>query len=201
MSTVFNLYLTAAKRELYLRLLRKTGELDGKIQYDPEKRQFSYRDAGKPIMYFPEEFEFVSNPEEVCAKLSEYLEKVRAFASSSRGEKIEVEDVSIERIGHLRSAICGNVVGVIAKLQECFPGYVVMEALNSKLTNSHFLQNHAYLANMINEKLYSRFQIKNEVPPILKKFRSDIGGKEPIQHGKVIYVNQDGTSNQCPVCG
>jgi hypothetical protein len=41
-------------------------------------------------------------------------------------------------------------------------------------------------------------QFSKQVPPILKKFRSDI--IDGLQHGKALYVSESETSSQCPNC-
>ncbi len=46
-----------------------------------------------------------------------------------------------------------------------------------------------------------------DVPPILKKYRSELEKYRPelskdilIQHGKVLYINENLTSKACPSC-
>ena len=58
---------------------------------------------------------------------------------------------------------------------------------------------HSFLWNLINDKLYSKLNINASVPPILKKFRSELKNSY-YQYGQVIYVNEDSTSSACPVC-
>ncbi|MDD4530992.1 MAG: hypothetical protein PHO80_05600, partial [Candidatus Gracilibacteria bacterium] len=117
-------------------------------------------------------------------------------------KKDDLEDISINKINHLRDAVCANIVGVIIKLQEkdYFPGYIIFESLKISTSNSDLEKQNTFLGNLINEKIYNKLQLFNEVPPILKQFRNDIDEKNIIQHGKVVYVNKDFTSSACPVC-
>ncbi|RKW24821.1 hypothetical protein D8B46_00660, partial [Candidatus Gracilibacteria bacterium] len=45
-----------------------------------------------------------------------------------------------------------------------------------------------------------KLMLSLDVPPILKKYRSEIKDKEYLQHGKVFYVNKESTSSACPSC-
>lgn len=53
---------------------------------------------------------------------------------------------------------------------------------------------------MVNDKIYQKLMLSLDVPPILKKYRSEIKDKEYLQHGKVFYVNKESTSSACPSC-
>lgn len=206
-NTVLKLALTAAKREIYLQMLEKANRLEKGVEYSEERKEFLIADShGKNgathLFYMTEEFGTVTNADSIRTELNTYAETVRRFAANPKDG--EMEDISIEKISHLRSSLCANMVGVILKLQETHPGYVAMEALDSNTLQSHFLKNHGHLANIVNEKLYNRFQMTHDVPPILKRFRSDVfvnGSQKWLQHGKVVYINRDNTSNACPVCG
>jgi len=68
--------------------------------------------------------------------------------------------------------VCANILGVILRLQDEFKGWIAFEALKNDALKQR--RNQAYPADMINEKLYSKLQLLNQVPPILKKFRSDM---------------------------
>jgi hypothetical protein len=42
--------------------------------------------------------------------------------------------------------------------------------------------------------------ISLDVPPILKKYRSELIKDTLTQHGKVFYINENLTSKACPSC-
>ena len=86
------------------------------------------------------------------------------------------------------------------KLQESFPWYIAWEAITIKSNEEDLRKNHSFLWNMVNDKIYQKLMLSLDVPPILKKYRSEIKDKEYLQHGKVFYVNKESTSSACPSC-
>ncbi len=123
--------------------------------------------------------------------LNEYIKDVR--------DKNSNMDVTITKINNLKNAICANIVWVIMELQKYYPWFIVWENIwNDWVLDQEENKWNVVIWNLINEKIYNKLELSNEVPPILKKFRSEI--KENIQHWKVIYINKDNTSSDCPKC-
>lgn len=195
-ATVRNLYLTDAKRVLYEKKLQWE-MLHETIGFDDETESIYYEHekSGEVKRYtfdnLKKVYHLISN-EVLRQELADYLDGVYE------------SDVSIQRINNLRNAVCANMVWVIMKLQEYFPWYVVREWLPSGDTQhkQRIKNTYTYLGNLINEKVYNKLQLTIDVPPILKKFRSEVNVKkdECVQHGRVLYVHEK-TSSICPVCG
>ncbi|MDO4874286.1 MAG: hypothetical protein Q4A35_03755, partial [Candidatus Gracilibacteria bacterium] len=188
----------AAKRKLYLAIT------EGKIRGDTVV--FGYENGNKYIGYkyenrgeiyknpvfFLESFTDIISEREFEIEFNEYIKLVKNHNSK--------EDVSISGINKKRSSISGNIVGIMMKLQESFPGYIAWEAITIKSNEEDLRKNHSFLGNMVNDKIYQKLMLSLDVPPILKKYRSEIKDKEYLQHGKVFYVNKESTSSACPSC-
>ena len=193
-ATLKNLYLTDVKRKLYEK--KSTGEMTSEtIWYDQIENVFYYEYINREnVERFPFEslktIDYLITKEEIEKELKDFLEDVAK------------DNISIQRINNLRNAICANIVWVIMKIQESYPGYIVREWLGDDTQHKQKKTN-TYLWNLINEKIYNKLFLSIDVPPILKKFRSETNIttlEQVIQHGKVMYVNKDNTSSKCPLC-
>lgn len=188
----------AAKRKLYLAIT------EWKIRWDTVV--FGYENGNKYIWYkyenrweiyknpvfFLESFTDIISEREFEIEFNEYIKLVKNHNSK--------EDVSISWINKKRSSISWNIVWIMMKLQESFPWYIAWEAITIKSNEEDLRKNHSFLWNMVNDKIYQKLMLSLDVPPILKKYRSEIKDKEYLQHGKVFYVNKESTSSACPSC-
>ena len=188
----------AAKRKLYLAIT------EWKIRWDTVV--FGYENGNKYIWYkyenrwkidenpvfFLESFTDIVSEREFEIEFNEYIKLVKNHNSK--------EDVSISWINKKRVAISWNIVWIMMKLQEFFPWYIAWEAITIKTNEEDSKNNHSFLWNMVNDKIYQKLMLSLDVPPILKKYRSEIKDKEYLQHGKIFYVNKESTSSACPNC-
>lgn len=192
-NTIKKLYEINAKRFIYI-LIQEQWSKDEKIIFDEKEQIFRYN--WKWIYYYNENVKDFTIKEEIEKKLNDYISQIKKFDP----KKDELEDISINKINHLKNAVCANMVWVVMKLQEYFKWYIVYETMNNDDTLNKLKKQNTYLWNLINEKIYNKLQFLNEVPPILKQFRSDLDEKNIIQHWKVIYVHEKNTSVACPCC-
>jgi len=154
------------------------------------------------LPFFTAEHEKTISTEEFRLELQNYLDKLR------KGEK-EDEEISIEKINHLRDSLTSNMVGIIAHLFEQFPGIINLENLHKEREiESHFSSNNENLARRLEWSLYKKFQKLGLVPPQLKQtvmLRRDDkkkeGNKDGLnQFGIIHFIETKGTSARCPVC-
>jgi|GEM_PF-4621179 hypothetical protein len=48
-------------------------------------------------------------------------------------------------INKIKNALCANIIGIIMKLQEKFPGYVCFESLSNDNNNRDMEKEHSFL--------------------------------------------------------
>lgn len=197
--TTVSLYTATAKRFIYDAFYKWWIKNNAILFNESEKYfYFEYENRGnteeKIILYWKEEFD--------------YLPCKEGYTSFNEGIKSELENyikdikddkaISIQGINNYKNAISANIVWIIAELQKYFNGYICYEALDKWQIDAKWFN--TFIGNVVNEKIYNKFQLSKEVPPILKKFRTDVGEKWILQHGKVIYIHEKNTSSACPVC-
>lgn len=191
-NTIKKLYEINAKRFIYM-LIYEQWSTDNEVVYDENNKVFRFN--RKWIYYYNDNVNNYVSVEAIQNDLNSYIKQLRNV-----NENKDLEDISINRINHLRSAVCANMVWVIMLLQSKYEWYIVNESIGVTTINSDIEKQNTFLWNIINEKLYNKMQQLNQVPPILKKFRIDIEDRKYYQHWKVLYVNKDYTSSACPVC-
>jgi hypothetical protein len=197
-STTLNLYKTTAKRSLH-NAVTTWKMISKQVLYDNEENVFYYEYENRGILnkeknlYWKDEFnflphkdEFNSLKEEIEFELNEYIKDINSE-----------EDISMQKINNYKNAVSANIVWIITELQKYFEGYICYETLNEQTVKKEF---DTFIGNVINEKIYNKLQLNLEVPPILKKFRTEVWNKDIIQHWKILYVNEKNTSSACPVC-
>ena len=208
--TNLNLHKLSAKRKLYIAITEwKT--IIKNIWFDEKEQEnwaffYEYINKGKtekePVFYINEEFLTIVSLDELKNELNEYIKYIKNEPNEYKkymwNNALDT-DISMLAINKIKNALCANIIGIIMKLQEKFPGYVCFESLSNNNNNRDMEKEHSFLWNLINDKLYSKLNINASVPPILKKFRSELKNSY-YQYGQVIYVNEDSTSSACPVC-
>ncbi len=208
--TTLNLYKVTAKRFLNDAITKWNIESD-RILYNESDKIYYYEYLNrwnkytKVILYWKDEFDFLpykeekfnSLKEEVEDELNQYIKDIKLFLQNSKKYNNN-ENISIQKINNYKNAISANIVWIIMKLQEYFNWYICYESLDEWQILKKWLS--TFIWNVVNEKIYNRLELNLEVPPILKKFRTDIWWKQIIQHGKVIYVDENNTSKACPRC-
>ena len=197
--TTVNLYKVTAKRFLNDATFR--GKIkNNTVLFDDENKcfYFEYENRWKlqkqNIFYWKDDFNYLPC-DDTSQNLKEEVEnQLNMYLTSISNE----EDISMQRVNNYKNAISANIVGIITELQKYFNGYICYETLDTGQIKEKWFD--TFIWNTLNEKIYNKLQLSLEVPPILKKFRTDIWAKETIQHWKIIYVNEKNTSSACPVC-
>ena len=197
--TTVNLYKVTAKRFLNDATFR--GKIkNNTVLFDDENKSFyfEYENRWKlqkqNIFYWKDDFDYLPC-DDIFQNLKEEVEnELNMYLTSISNE----EDISMQRVNNYKNAISANIVGIITELQKHFNGYICYETLDAGQIEQKWLN--TFIWNTLNEKIYNKLQLSLEVPPILKKFRTDIWTKEIIQHWKIIYVNEKNTSSACPIC-
>ncbi len=210
--TTLSLYRVTAKRFLNDAITRWEF-LWEKVLFDERKKSFYYEYLNRwiknteNIFYMKDEFAFLSFDEkkynsikeEIESDLNEYIKNIKLFLKDSKKyNNLSNENISIQKINNYKNAISANIVWIIIELQKYFGWYICYETLDEWQILKKWLN--TFIGNVVNEKIYNRLQLNLEVPPILKKFRTDIWIKWYIQHWKVIYIYEKNTSSACPIC-
>lgn len=197
--TTINLYKVTAKRFLNDATFR--GKIkNNTVLFDDENKcfYFEYENRWKlqkqNIFYWKDDFDYLPCDDTFQNLKEEVGNELNVYLTSISNE----EDISMQRVNNYKNAISANIVGIITELQKYFNGYICYETLDAGQIEKKWFD--TFIWNTLNEKIYNKLQLSLEVPPILKKFRTDIWAKETIQHWKIIYVNEKNTSSACPVC-
>lgn len=197
--TTVNLYKVTAKRFLNDAAFR--GKIkNNTVLFDDENKSFyfEYENRWKlqkqNIFYWKDDFDYLPC-DDIFQNLKEEVQnELNMYLTSISNE----EDISMQRVNNYKNAISANIVWIITELQKHFNGYICYETLDAGQIEKKWFN--TFIWNTLNEKIYNKLQLSLEVPPILKKFRTDIWAKETIQHWKIIYVNEKNTSSACPAC-
>ena len=197
--TTVNLYKVTAKRFLNDAAFR--GKIkNNTVLFDDENKSFyfEYENRWKlqkqNIFYWKDDFDYLPC-DDIFQNLKEEVQnELNMYLTSISNE----EDISMQRVNNYKNAISANIVWIITELQKHFNGYICYETLDAGQIEKKWFN--TFIWNTLNEKIYNKLQLSLEVPPILKKFRTDIWAKETIQHWKIIYVNEKDTSSACPAC-
>ena len=197
--TTVNLYKVTAKRFLNDATFR--GKIkNNTVLFDDENKSFyfEYENRWKlqkqNIFYWKDDFDYLPCDDTFQNLKEEVGHELNVYLTSISNE----EDISMQRVNNYKNAISANIVGIITELQKHFNGYICYETLDAGQIEQKWFD--TFIWNTLNEKIYNKLQLSLEVPPILKKFRTDIWAKETIQHWKIIYVNEKNTSSACPAC-
>jgi hypothetical protein len=203
--TYIELKKASGKRQLF----EKFAKIDcsARIEFDEVEKRFQIkskptekeREPYQFLPYYQPRQEKIVPRAEIQKDFQEYLNKLCS------GERTE-EDISIEKINHLRDAITSNMVGIIAFLFEQFPGIINLENLHSRDDiERHFRKSNEDISRRLEWSLYKKFQKFGLVPPRLRQtvFLRENELKEGNrlnQFGIIHFIPTEGTSARCPYC-
>lgn len=201
-STYLQIKKTAAMRHITDGLARHRFTI-AQIQED-EKGDILYLEKnrkGEPIglYYFDNRFDNLVDRANLKIELQEHFDKIRE--GNSQGDIY-----TIEKINHLRNAICANAVGIIAHLLQKYPGLIALEDLGIGNKSDRFREYYGNVGSRIEIALTNKLQTLGLVPPNCKMALSLQSGKgedrkrEINQLGIVKYINTEGSSGACPNC-
>jgi len=191
----------SGKRQLF----EKFSKIDpsAQIEFDETGSRFQIksctgeRDAYQFLPYYGAEQEKIFSRENIKKEFQDYLDKLRE-------NKDNEEDVSIEKINHLRDAITANMVGIIAFLFKQYPGIINLENLSKDQIDHHFKGSGEDITCRLEWSLYKKFQKFGLVPPKLRQtvlLRKSEENKDGLkQFGIINFVSAEGTSARCPHC-
>jgi hypothetical protein len=145
------------------------------------------------LYFYDKRFEDILPLDAVKKELQDYYDALKTHGV--------VEMISIDKINHLRDALCANAVGILNHLQKQYFGLIVFENLDIDNKNQRISEFSENLASRIEWKILQKFQTLSLIPPHIKKAMELQGGKEIDQLGLVVYIKTSGTSSNCPHCG
>ena len=163
-----------------------------------------------PIYFYSSQFEGLEvkegkfyTKESVLKNLSIYLQQLfKSRNSSSKSfESSNKHTSSINKLNHLRDAVVANMIGVLFHLQKFYRGFIILEDLSESMIGKHFEQHEFNIERKLETALFQKLETIGFVPPHLKdviNFRET--NKEVKQFGAIFFVNETGTSQNCPFC-
>lgn len=196
-ATYLALKIVSAKRKIYEGVTRGEFTSD-RIGFNADKKSFflKYKNKGETkdidLYFWDLDFSAIVTQDQIKHELQTYHDEVKS--------KKNYELVTIEKVNHLRDAICANAVGIMHHLYAKFPGIFIFEDIKNAQKEKHSTQFAGNLASRIEQKILQKFQTAGLVPPALKQIMSRQSKNEISQLGCVLYVKTEGTSSECPHC-
>lgn len=175
-----------------------------KVEFNEKESRFTIRlkqgshNDYQWLCFYHSQQDLIYPKEKMIKELQGYLENIRS--------ENNYEEITLERINHLRDAVASNMVGIIAFLFEKYKGIINLENLHSKNEiERHFRKNNENISRRLEWSLYKKFQKYGLVPPHLRQtvfLREKQEQKNPIrQFGIIHFIPKEGTSTNCPYCG
>ncbi len=126
-------------------------------------------------------------------------------------QDIEKGNLSIEeldlKLNQAKSSIVANAIGIIDFLYKQYKkrfsgeGIIVKEGFGKDMVDSKRNDFSANIYRMLERKLYQKFQNYGLVPPVKNVLAFREEDKAFVQFGNICFINYEGTSQRCPVCG
>jgi len=195
--TYLNLKIVSAKRKIY-EIISKSQHKSESLDFD-DYNTMIYIDwikgKNKHIYKHNSKYESILSFDFVKDELKKYIIKVKVDLNDN-------EEVSIQKVNHLREALCANMVWIIDFLQKIYPGMIYFEEKNEDDRINHFNISNSSLGSKIELKLLQKFASKNFVTPVYKQILTIKDNKKyNIKQLWIIwYVDEKNTSDSCPIC-
>lgn len=196
-ATYLALKMASARRKIYEGATREKYISDN-ICFNSDRQSYflNYENRGKSededLYFWDSRFALIVSRDEINRELQAYYDQVK--------NKQNYQLVTIEKINHLRDAICANAVGILHHLYSKYTGMFVFEDLRTAQKERHLVHFSGNLASRIEQKVLQKFQSDGLVPPALKRILNMQSAHEIAQLGCILYVSTDGTSSACPIC-
>lgn len=147
------------------------------------------------VFKFREDFEQRFTREEIKEEIDSY---------NKRKISNEVLDLNLNKA---KSSIVANVIGIVDFLYKDYKnrfggeGIVVKEGFGISKVEGDRMKFSGNIYRMLERKLYQKFQNYGLVPPV--KNITEFRGKDNafVEFGNICFINYEGTSQRCPVCG
>jgi len=166
-------------------------EREGTLCLEEEKRGIT---TLVELYHFDSRFDNLVDRANLKTELQEHFDKIRE-------ENSQGDIYTIEKINHLRDAICANAVGIIVHLLQKYPGLITLEDLDIEHKSREFSKYYGDVGSRIEIAFINKLQTLGLVPPSCKMVIGMQSKKEINQLGIIHYVKTDGTSGDCPHCG
>ncbi len=154
---------------------------------------------GRAVYVFDSKYNNIVDKQLVLGELNKYLtDSIEAKVNGQvLGELLEMK-----KINNLVKSISGNIVGVLNKIYDKYPGFIVFEKSPNKSPEKF------NLSSIIERSVYRSMEKKKYVPASTKQLINYIDsyklkGTEMLKGlviGNLVYVNESNTSKLCPVC-
>ena len=174
--TFLKLKKEGAKRRIF-----ENYNKDSELSWDKENSSSILLKMGdKEIYYFDKRFEGLLIKDSVKYTADNILESLKAYLNELKINGDSEHKPSVEKLNHLRDSIVSNMVGVIALLQKTYPGFVILEDLNTSAIKEQFCDLYINVSNRLEFKLLNKFQTLGLAPPHIKSLidiREDLRNK------------------------
>ncbi len=155
------------------------------------------------IFKFREDFVKLSPKEEIMKKIDEYNTK----EDVTKKDRISNEELDL-KLNQLKSSLVANAIGVIDFLYKQYKerfkgeGLIVKEFKGESDVDKMREKFSINIYRMLEMKLYQKFQNYGLVPPIknIIEIREEDKEDKFSQVGVICFVNESGTSQECPIC-
>lgn len=144
------------------------------------------------LYFYNERFKDILSLEAIKKELQGYYNLLKS--------KKAVEVITVNKINHLRDALCANAVGILSYLQKQYFGMMFLENLELSNKNKRIEEFSGNLASRIEWRILQKFQTLLLVPPVYKQVMVLQDKKFINQLGIVAYIESRGTTKECPHC-
>jgi hypothetical protein len=144
------------------------------------------------LYFYDNRFAEILSLDSIIKELQDYYNEVK--------NKQNIEFISIDKINHLRDALCANAVGILAHLQKTHFGVIVFEGLDARHKNKETTEFAGNLASRIERKILQKLETLSLIPPQHRQIIDLQNSKQIKQTGAVLYIEEKGTSANCPHC-
>lgn len=160
-----------------------------------EVKEVANIDHIRHVFKFREDFEKLFSREEIEKEINSY---------NTREVSNEVLDLNLNNV---KSALVANVIGIVDFLYKEYKerfsgeGVIVKEGFGINKVESDRMKFSGNIYRMLERKLYQKFQNYGLVPPVknVTEFRNKDNAF--VEFGNICFINYEGTSQRCPVCG
>jgi predicted RNA-binding Zn-ribbon protein involved in translation (DUF1610 family) len=197
--TYIELKKANGKRQLFEKLSKIEDKAEIEFCEDENGKRFQIKSKTTEINKY-QYIIFYSPEDEKIMPRDEMKKYLQNYLNNLRNGNLAKENISIEKINHLRDAITANMVGIIAYLFlfKKYQGIINLE----NLIETHFSQNNENIERRLEWSLYKKFQKFGLVPPQLRQtvfLRKE--NNQLNQIGIIHFVSKKNTSACCPRCG
>ncbi len=160
-----------------------------------EVKEIAKYDHIRHVFKFREDFEQIFTREEIEKEIKTY--NVRTISD-------EVLDLNLN---HAKSSVVANVIGIVDFLYKQYKerfsgeGIIAKESFGIEKVEDSRMKFSGNIYRMLERKLYQKFQNYGLVPPVKNVLAFRNMDNAFVEFGNICFINYEGTSQRCPVCG